>query len=191
LISWVVVRTDFRFRGFLDTLAFLPHAIPHILLAVALSYLGLVYRSFLPIYNTIWIIVLVQIIAYIAYGTRTLNSAMIQIHRELEEAGRVSGASALTLIRRIIIPLVGPAILNAWVWVMLLSYREVTMALTLQGPNNTVISTLLWQFWSAGWVPLASTLGVLIVLFTAGLVFILRFLLGGRVGERFSVTGDN
>ncbi|HLC20780.1 MAG TPA: hypothetical protein VJM10_01560, partial [Candidatus Methylomirabilis sp.] len=44
LVSWVVVRTQSRLRGFLDTLAFLPHATPHILLAVAISFLALAYR---------------------------------------------------------------------------------------------------------------------------------------------------
>lgn len=181
LVSWVVVRTQFRFRGFLDTLAFLPHATPHILLAVALAYLALVYPNLLPIYNTMWIIILAQAIAYIAYGTRTMNGAMIQIHQELEEVGKVSGASALTILRVIIVPLVRPAMLNAWLWIMLLSYREVTMALTLQGPGNMVVSTLVWQTWINGWVPQVGALGVLIILVMAVLVTAFRVLFGGRL----------
>lgn len=181
LISWVVVRTQFRFRGFLDTLAFLPHATPHILLAVALAYLALVHPNLLPIYNTMWIIVLAQAIAYVAYGTRTMNGAMIQIHQELEEVGKVSGASALTILRVIIVPLVRPAVLNAWLWIMLLSYREVTMALTLQGPGNMVVSTLVWQTWINGWVPQVGALGVIIILVMAVFVTAFRVLFGGRL----------
>ena len=189
LVSWVVVRTQFRFRGFLDTLAFLPHATPHILLAVALAYLALVYPSVLPIYNTIWIIILAQVIAYIAYGTRTMNGAMIQVHRELEEVGKVSGASALTILRKIVVPLVGPAVLNAWLWIMLLSYREVTMALTLQGPGNMVVATLVWQTWINGWVPQVGALGVIIILFMAVLVTAFRILFGSRLAVGFSSHG--
>jgi iron(III) transport system permease protein len=181
LVSWVVVRTQFRFRGFLDTVAFLPHATPHILLAVALAYLALLHPNILPIYNTMWIIILAQVISYIAYGTRTMNSAMIQVHRELEEVGKVSGASTLTILRAIIVPLVGPAVLNAWLWIMLLSYREVTMALTLQGPGNMVVSTLVWQLWINGWLPQVCALGVVIILSMAALVIVFRILFGSRL----------
>ncbi len=94
LTSWVVVRTQVSFRGALDTIAFLPHAVPSILLAVGLGYLALAYRDFFPFYGTIIIIIVAHTINWIAYGTRTTNSVMVQVHRELEEAGRVAGAGA-------------------------------------------------------------------------------------------------
>ncbi|MFH1019296.1 MAG: ABC transporter permease subunit, partial [Pseudomonadota bacterium] len=73
MVSWVVIRTSVSFRGLLDTAAFLPHAIPHILLAVGLGYLGLAYRNYFPLYGTIFIIMIAHIISWIAYGTRTTN----------------------------------------------------------------------------------------------------------------------
>ena len=184
LVSWVVVRTQSRLRGFLDTLAFLPHATPHILLAVAISFLALAYRDLVPIYNTVWIIAFAHIVTYIAYGTRTMNGAMIQIHRELEEAGRMSGAPTATIMRKIILPLVRPAVLNAWLWVMLLSHREVTMALTLRGPGNEVVSTLVWQLWSNGSVTEVAALGVLIILFMTVIVSLLTFVAGWKLTAR-------
>jgi len=180
-VSWVVVRTRYRIRGFLDTLAFLPHATPHILLAVSLAYLALVYRSIFPVYNTIWIIAFAQIIAYTAYCTRTINSAMIQIHQELEEAGRISGGTNFVVICQVIVPLVAPAMLNAWIWVMILSYREVTMALTLQGPGNQVVPTLLWELWLQSNMCATAAVGTLIILFMAALVFVLRILFRNKL----------
>jgi len=174
LTSWVVVRTQVSFRGTLDTVAFLPHAVPGILLAVGLGYLALAYKDYFPVYGTITIIVIAHTINWIAYGSRTTNSVMIQVHRELEEAGKVSGASTPRVFVKIVLPLVAAGILNSWVWISMLSYREVTMALTLGSRQNTVVSTVIWQFWSHGWVTQASALGVMLVVFALVVVSALR-----------------
>jgi len=174
LTSWVVVRTQVSFRGTLDTVAFLPHAVPGILLAVGLGYLALAYKDYFPVYGTITIIVIAHTINWIAYGSRTTNSIMIQIHRELEEAGKVSGASTPRVFATIVLPLIAAGILNSWVWISMLSYREVTMALTLGSRQNTVVSTVIWQFWSHGWVTQASALGVMLVVFALVVVSALR-----------------
>ena len=187
LVSWVVIRTQVSFRGFLDTLAFVPHAVPGILLAVGLGYLGMAYSSIFPLYGTVLIIVLAHTIHWIAYGTRTTNSVMIQVHQELEEAGKVSGASTPRVLIRIVLPLVGAGILNSWIWVGMLSYREVTMALTLYTRNNVVISTVVWQFWGSGWIPEVSALGVVLILFAVIVVGALRIVLS-KVGEIGSAT---
>lgn len=182
LVSWIVIRTQVSFRGFLDTLAFLPHAVPGILMAVGLAYLGLAYRDYFPLYGTIFIIVIAHTINWIAYGTRTTNSVMIQVHRELEEAGRVSGASAPRVLGKIVLPLIAAGVLNSWIWIGMLSYREVTMSLTLMTRSNVVVSTVVWQFWGSGWVPQVSALGVILILFAVIVVGIVRFALS-RIGE--------
>ena len=182
LVSWIVIRTQVSFRGFLDTLAFVPHAVPGILMAVGLAYLGLAYRDYFPLYGTVFIIVVVHTINWIAYGTRTTNSVMIQVHRELEEAGRVSGASVPRVLGKIVLPLVAAGVLNSWIWIGMLSYREVTMSLTLLTRNNVVISTVVWQFWGSGWVPQVSALGVVLILFVALVVGAVRLALS-RIDE--------
>lgn len=182
LVSWVVIRTQVSFRGLLDTLAFVPHAVPGILMAVGLAYLGLAYRDVFPLYGTVLIIVVAHTINWVAYGTRTTNSVMIQVHRELEEAGRVSGASAPKVLWKIVLPLIAAGVLNSWVWIGMLSYREVTMALTLYTRHNVVISTVVWQFWGSGWIPQVSALGVILILFATIVVGAVRVLLS-RVGE--------
>jgi iron(III) transport system permease protein len=182
LVSWIVIRTQVSFRGFLDTLVFIPHAVPGILMAVGLAYLGLAYRDYFPLYGTVSIIVLAHTINWIAYGTRTTNSVMIQVHRELEEAGRVSGASAPRVLGKIVLPLVAAGVLNSWIWIGMLSYREVTMSLTLLTRSNVVISTVVWQFWGSGWVPQVSALGVILILFATIVVGSVRFALS-RIGE--------
>ncbi len=182
LVSWVVIRTQVSFRGILDTMAFLPHAMPGILLAVGLGYLGLAYREIFPFYGTIVIIIFAHTITWMAYGTRTTNSVMIQVHRELEEAGKVAGASTPRVLTRIVLPLVAAGVFNSWIWISMLSYREVTMALTLYSRKNAVISTVVWQFWGSGWVPEVSALGVVLVLFAVIVVSALRIGFS-RVGD--------
>ncbi len=182
LVSWVVIRTQVGFRGYLDTLAFVPHAIPGILMAVGLGYLGLAYRDYFPLYGTVAIIIVAHTINWIAYGTRTTNSVMIQVHRELEEAGKVAGASSPRVLWKIVLPLIAAGVLNSWIWIGMLSYREVTMALTLMTRNNVVISTVVWQFWGSGWVPQVAALGVVLILFATIVVGVLRFALA-RLGE--------
>jgi len=182
LVSWVVIRTQVPFRGTMDTLAFVPHAVPGILMAVGLAYLGLAYRDIFPLYGTVIIIIVAHTINWIAYGTRTTNSVMIQVHRELEEAGRVSGASAPKVLWKIVLPLIAAGVLNSWIWIGMLSYREVTMALTLYTRHNVVVSTVIWQFWGSGWIPQVSALGVILILFATIVVGTVRVVLS-RVGE--------
>ena len=182
LVSWVVVRTQVNFRGSLDTIAFLPHAIPSILLGVGLGYLGLAYREFFPVYGTVIIIAIAHTISWIAYGTRTTNGVMIQVHRELEEAGKVAGASTPRVLGRIVLPLIAAGIFNSGIWISMLSYREVTMALALGTRKNLVISTIVWQFWGNGWVPQVAALGVILVLFAVLVVGSLKFIFS-RIGE--------
>jgi len=165
LVSWVVVRTQVSFRGTLDTMAFLPHAVPGILLAIGLAYLSLVYRNVFPVYGTIMIIMIGHMISWVAYGTRTTNSVMVQIHRELEEAGKVAGASTPRIIWRILLPLIAAGVFNSWIWISMLSYREVTMALTLYTRSNVVVSTVVFWAWGNALVPQVSALGVMLIAF--------------------------
>jgi iron(III) transport system permease protein len=161
--SWVTIRHQFPLRGLLDALAFMPQAVPHILIASALAYLALIYRAWLPIYGTIFIIILADGIAFLAYGSRTLNSAMIQLHQELEESGRICGSSRLQALWSIVLPLIAGAVLNAWLFISLLSYREVTAALLLRSNENQVLSTLLWSLWNNGKSQQVGALGVVLI----------------------------
>jgi len=165
LMSWFAVRGRGKLARFLDMVAFGPMAIPRIVMAVAI--LLLYIRT--PLYGTIWIIVLAQVTAYLAFGTRTVNGALMQIHPELENAATACGATWLTTMRKILLPLLWPHFLNAWLWIVAHSMRDLTLALTLMSPDNVVLSSTLWVLWSFGDIPKASALLMLMV---AGLLVI-------------------
>jgi iron(III) transport system permease protein len=159
LISWFAIRMKGRAARWLDTLAFAPLAIPNIV--IALSILLLYIRT--PLFGSVWIIVIAQVTAFLAFGSRTMNGALIQIHPELENAATASGATWLTTMRKILLPLLLPHFLNGWLWAVSHSMRDVTMALTLMSSDNTVVSSMLWVLWSFGDLPTASALLILMV----------------------------
>jgi len=145
-LSWVVLRSRMRWRAAFDFFAFLPHAVPKIVFSVAAWLLTLfVLRGVLPIYGTIWILVPVYVVATLSYGTRMMNGALIQIHRELEEAAMVAGAGLAATLRAVLLPLLRPAILYAWVWIALLSYRELTIPVVLSTNDNQPLSVIVWS----------------------------------------------
>ena len=145
-LSWVVLRSRLRWRAVFDFFAFLPHAVPKIVFSVAAWLLALfVLRDVLPIYGTIWILVPVYVVATLSYGTRMINGALIQIHRELEESAMVAGAGLATTLRAVLLPLLRPAILYAWIWVALLSYRELTIPVVLSTNDNQPLSVIVWS----------------------------------------------
>lgn len=189
MVAWIVTRTRSRLRAAVDTLAFLPHAVPHILFAVALAYLALMLRQSIPLYGTMLIIVLAHAITYLAFGSRTLNAAMIQIHVELEEAGRLAGMTALGTLRRIVVPLVLTAVLSSWFWIALLSYREVTMALILSGRDNEVIATAIWKMWRQGQTGEVAALGTVLVLMLMAIMLVIGFTSRRVLLSRATATG--
>jgi len=134
----------------LDALAFIPLAIPGVMIGVALVYVYIALNPILPIYGSIWIIAVAYLTQYLPFGSRTTNGVMVQIHPEIEEAALTSGAGRGRILRRITLPLVWPAVAAVWIWVAAHALRELSSALMLQGRNNGVIPTLLWDYWSGG-----------------------------------------
>lgn len=146
-MSWVVLRSRAPGRGVVDFFAFLPVTVPPIVFSIAALLLTLfVVNKFVPIYGTIWVLVLVYVIARLSYGTRMTNSAMIQIHHELDEAAQVSGAGTAGVLRRVLMPLLAPTMLYAWIWIALLTYRELTLPVVLASSNNLPFSILVWSY---------------------------------------------
>jgi iron(III) transport system permease protein len=172
-LSWVVLRSRLRWRAAFDFFAFLPHAVPKIVFSVAAWLLALfVLRNILPIYGTIWILVPVYVVATLSYGTRMMNGALIQIHRELEESAMVAGAGLAGTLRAVLLPLLRPAILYAWVWVALLSYRELTIPVVLSTNDNQPLSVIVWSLVLSNSSGQASAVAVMMLALMLPVLFI-------------------
>jgi iron(III) transport system permease protein len=188
LISWIVVRTRYRHRKTLDVLSMLPHAIPGLAFAFALAMLSIlvaVKLPWLPLGGTLAVIVIANVIVRLPYGTRMANAALLQVNRDLEEAAHMSGASARLTVTRILLPLIKPSAVYLAVWTGLLTLQEVSMALFLWGPENTVLSVSIFQLWTNGLLgPASAGTVVLTLLMGAMTLFILRFTGGAVYGAR-------
>ncbi len=159
LIGWYTVRSRGRLGKVLDVLSFLPMAIPPIVLVLAV--LLLYIRT--PLYGTVWILVLSHTTIYLAFGTRTMSSALIQIHKELGDAAMMSGASWFKSLRLVTFPLVWPQILNGWIWVFAHCARDLTVPLMLMTTSNIVVATALWNLWEFPDLPGTAALSVLLM----------------------------
>jgi len=176
MVSWLIVRLKVKGGLLLDGLAFIPHAIPTVSIALALIvlYLHPAVR-WLPIYGTIWIMMLALMTRYIAFASRTANSAMTQIHGELEEAARTSGATRFTTLVRITFPLLLPPFIGGWVWVFAHTIRSFSIPLMMATPGNETIAVVMYHFWERkADFSLASTLGVAMLVSVGILTFFSR-----------------
>jgi iron(III) transport system permease protein len=149
--SWVGFRTRFRGRTLLDAIAFLPHAVPSVIMAVGVVVFALYGLShFAHVYGTIWILVLAFSITWVSYGTRMTNSGLLQLHRELEESASIGGANTWAIVRRIVLPLISRALLLGWIYLVILSGRELTLSVILTTPGNTTVPAYVWTTWLTG-----------------------------------------
>jgi iron(III) transport system permease protein len=176
LIAWVVHRTriSLRWKATIDILSFIPTALPSIVIALSLLIVFLNVR-FIPLYGTLWIIALAFVIRYMPYTVRTISAAVIQIHRELEESAQVCRATEIKSFFKITVPLVAPALINAWIWVAMHAARAVSAALMLYSAKNEILSTRIWIIWFDGEVTLVCALSVMMI------AFLLFISIAGRI----------
>jgi iron(III) transport system permease protein len=179
VVSWVVVRTKAPGRRVLDTLAFLPLVVPGLVLGLALSFVYL--RVNLPIYGTLLILLISYTTRYLPYGMRYSSAAMAQMSAELEESALVSGASWFQTFRRILLPLASSGILAGFIYILVVSFRELSSTILLYSPGKEVLSVLLWEQFENGQLTTLAALGVCMVLILVLLVLI-AYRLGARVG---------
>jgi iron(III) transport system permease protein len=170
-ISWLIVRSQSRMRYALEFGAFLPHALPEVILAIGALLLSLfVLGTTIPLYGSVWLIAIVYIVARLAFATRALNGALLQIHRELEEAAFVAGLSNFRTAWRVLFPLIRPTLFSVWIWTALLVYRELTAAVFLAVQDNITLPAVIWSYWYGGTVNKASAVTLLMTLALAPLI---------------------
>lgn len=150
IVSYIGVKTQFRGRGALDFLSWLPWAVPSMVLALGIlwAYVGGVRLPF-TIYGTLWIMVLALIVKDFPVGVRNMNAGMMQLGKELEESSRVHGASFLRTFTRIVAPLLAPTFVATWVYVFLSSVRDLATVILLYSAKYKVLSVMTLEYWNS------------------------------------------
>ena len=159
LASWLLVRTKMRGRWLLDLLTTLPLLFPGIVMGLAILRFYLFVP--IPVYGTLWILLIAFVTRYIPYGIRYTHSGLLQLHKELEEAAYTAGASWTNCMRRIILPLVTPSFLGGWVFIFLLSAKELSMSVLLVSPQTPVVSVAIFELWENAQVGELAAFGVI------------------------------
>jgi iron(III) transport system permease protein len=179
--AWMVVRARSRASALLEQLSFVPLVIPGLVLGLALSFVYL--RSPIPIYGTLVILLIAYTTKYMPYGMRYATTSMAQISNELEESALVSGASWWQTFRRVLLPLLTPGILAGWVYILVVSFRELSSSILLYSPGNEVLSILIFEQYENGQFTVLAALGVVMVM-TLVLLVTVAYKLGAKVGLR-------
>ena len=172
LIGYITVRTKVFGRGLLESLTFLPWAFPSTALAIGL--LWAYVQMPVPIYATIWILLIAYVTRFLPYGLRSVTSTIVQIHKELEEASQVCGGGFWSTLRRILFPLMRPGLIAGWILLATIFIREYSLSLFLYTPSAEPVGPLLYYLWLDGLTGPLGALGILVSAVSAVLVMIAR-----------------
>ena len=148
LTAWVTTKTKVAGRGLIEALTFIPWAFPGTALAIGLLW-TYVYVP-LPIYGTLWILLIGYITRFLPYGLRTMTSTIVQLHDDLPQASMACGASFLTTFRRIMLPLLRPGFIAGWIILATIFLREFSTSIFLYSPGAEPLGPLLYHFYVDG-----------------------------------------
>jgi iron(III) transport system permease protein len=181
VVAWIVLRTKVPGRWLLDNLASLPLVFPGLVLGLAIMVCYL-YLD-IGVYGTLWIMFIAYVTRFLPYGMRYTSASMLQIHKELEESAAVSGASWGVTFRRVVLPLLKPGLLAGWIYVVIVSIRELSSSILLYSPGSEVVSIMIWELWQNGQYVELSALGVMLIVALFVLVMLAQL-----VGRRFGIA---
>lgn len=169
-IAYLDVRTTLKGRRLLDYLAILPLGLPGTVIAVGIL-LAFIRPPF-SIYGTIWILLVAYVARFIPLATRSANATFRQIDPSLEEAARITGASWLTAIRRILLPLSRPGLFVAFLLVFIPAFGELSATILLYTGGTETIAIAIYRLNDLGQLEVVSALAV----FTIGVILALSLL---------------
>ncbi|WP_423458600.1 ABC transporter permease [Ottowia sp. VDI28] len=182
VVAYIGVRTRWRGRNLLETLAWLPWFMPGMVLGVGFLWAFSLLPSWIHIYGTVWALFL----AYVALGSplaaRVMSASFMQISQDLEECSRAHGASWNRTFWRILVALAWPSFAAGWVLTFFMVLRELSASVLLYSAGSEVLSVVMMRLWMDGKAEEVSVIGLLMLL----LVLLFRFVELRLVKRRIS-----
>ena len=161
-ITLVTVRYKSSFAGGIETGVWVGHALPGIVVALSLVFLG---ANLLPgIYQTVWIVLIAYVALYLPNGLAGLRNPVSQIPLALDEVGRSLGKSRMHILRRITLPIISPGVMAALALVTLTVMKELPATLLLRPTGVDTLATRLWALTDASSYAAAAPYGLLLFL---------------------------
>lgn len=179
IVAVVVIRGQ-RYpilRSVLDVLVALPLGVPAVIFGV--GFLFAYSAPPLMLYGTRWVLIVVYVTLMLPFTTRMQISGMLQLGKAYIEASRVSGAGVLRTDWSVTIPLMRSTIGAAAALMFILLTHEFTASVLVRTPNNQVMGTALFDYWTNGSYPLVAAIALIMTCVTA-LGVLMAMLLGGR-----------
>ena len=170
VIAWVVVRTKAFGKDILDAVATLPVAVPGLILGVA--YMWAWIKSPIPIYGTIWILMVAYVSRFIPYSLRSVESTLRQIDKGLEESANISGASWIRTFWSVSLPLLKPGLVAGFILLFVTFVRELSCSILLYSSGSEVLSVTMFDLWHDGMFPNLAAIGTMQLFITASVLFI-------------------
>ena len=186
LLVYIVIRTKLRFRNVVDAITWLPWGAPPIVMGLGILWAFIVGLPFKFLYGTLVLLVLVHIVVFLPFGSRIMTGALHQLSKELEESSRVHGGSWFYTFRKIVIPILSPALVSSWIVLFIMSLKDLDSIIFVYGAQTMPISALIFDFWVTGWeVEKSVVVGVIL-----SFVVLVFAILGRWIGGRMSISGE-
>ena len=145
VLAWIIERSRLPGRGVLEYIVMFPQAVPRLVFAFGMMWAWLVLP--VPIYGTFWVLLIAYLTVFLPLGVRTISSVILQLDRSLDECGQVCGARWGYRLRTILVPLLRPGLLAAWVLIFVASVRELGASILLMGPTSKVLTPAIVESW--------------------------------------------
>jgi iron(III) transport system permease protein len=174
VVSYMIHRTKGFGARLLDLLCVIPIGFPGIVLAMGV----LVAYIQTPLYATLWILLLGYITRFFPYGQRNISAVMLAVSEELDQSSRMAGASWLTTLRRITIPLLKPGIFAGWLLLFIIFLRELSISIILYTTGTETLSVGVYYLTNFENEPLTSALSIAQTVVLLACIVIFRRLAG-------------
>lgn len=171
LLAWLIYRSGLPGAGALEYVVMFPQAIPRLVFAFGIMWAWLVAP--IPIYGTLWLLLIAYLTVFLPLGVRTIAGVMLQIDKSLEECAQMCGASWTFRMRTINVPLLVPGLVAAWLLLFIASVRELGASILLMGPHSKVITPSIVESWFGTASELTATLALIQTFVVAAAVSVL------------------
>jgi iron(III) transport system permease protein len=145
LLAWLIYRSRLPASGLIEYVVMFPQAVPRLVFAFGLMWAWVVFP--IPIYGTLWLLLIAYLTVFLPLGVRTIAGVMLQIDKSLEECAQMCGASWGFRMRTVTIPLLVPGLVAAWLLLFIASVRELGASILLMGPHSKVITPSIVESW--------------------------------------------
>jgi iron(III) transport system permease protein len=179
LLAWLIYRSRLPGSGLIEYVVMFPQAVPRLVFAFGLMWAWLVFP--IPIYGTLWLLLLAYLTVFLPLGVRTIAGVMLQIDKSLEECAQMCGASWAFRVRTVTIPLLLPGLIATWLLLFIASVRELGASILLMGPHSKVITPSIVESWFSTSSELTAALALIQTLVVA-LAMIVLVAVTRRVG---------